>query len=127
MSNQTKTKFLRLSPVMASSDVPRDIEWYESMLGFKNVYDSSAYQEGKIDYAVLGRQNLFVHLQYQFPKDMTSTDVRIQVKNIDPIFEEYVNTGVIPKDRMRRSTGWHTDEFGLFDPSGNRITFFEDL
>ncbi|MBT8219946.1 MAG: glyoxalase/bleomycin resistance/extradiol dioxygenase family protein [Bacteroidia bacterium] len=127
MSELLKTKFLHLSPVMASSNVSNDIEWYESKLGFKNVYDSSVYQEGDIDYAVLGRQNLFVHLQYQYPKDMTSTDVRIQVKNIDPLFEEYVAKEVIPADRMRRKTAWHTDEFGLFDPSGNRITFFEDL
>lgn len=50
----SETKFIHLSSVMASSDVFRDIQWYESKLGFQNVYDSSAYQEGKIDYAVLG-------------------------------------------------------------------------
>ncbi len=122
-----ETKFLYMSPVLASADVARDVAWYEQKLGFKNVYDSLAYQEGPIDYAVVGRQKLFLHLQFQFPKDMTSTDIRFQVQNIDPLFEEYLSRAVVTSASMRRKTAWNTDEFGLFDPSGNRITFFEDL
>jgi len=68
-----KTKFLHISPVLASSDVPRDIKWS----GFKNVYDRSAYQEGKIDYTVLGRGNLFFHLQFQFPDDYDEYRLKI--------------------------------------------------
>ncbi len=127
MSKKQETKFLYMSPVLASSDVSRDIEWYENKLGFKNVYDSSAYQKGTIDYAVVGRQNLFLHLQFQYPKDMTSTDIKIEVKNIDPIIREFIGKGLITPDKVHRKTLWNTDEFGLFDPSGNRITFFEDL
>ena len=56
--------------------------------GFKNVYDSSAYQDGLVDYAVLRRQNIILHLHFQYPKDMTSTDVKIEVKNIDLLIEE---------------------------------------
>ncbi len=122
-----ETQFLYMSPVLASADVARDVVWYEQKLGFKNVYDSLAYQEGPIDYAVVGRQKLFLHLQFQFPKDMTSTDIRFQVQNIDPLFEEYLSRAVVTSASMRRKTAWNTDEFGLFDPSGNRITFFEDL
>lgn len=122
-----ETKILSLSPVLASSDVGRDVEWYETKLGFKSVYDSSAYHEGPIDYAVVGRQNQFMHLQFQFPLDMTCTDVRIQVQNIRPLFEEYVSSGAVARDRYDEKTTWHTAEFGLFDLSGNRITFFEDL
>lgn len=123
----SSTKFLHISPVLASSDVPRDIEWYESKLGFKNVYDSSAYQKGKIDYVVLGRGNLFFHMQFQFPDDMTSTDLKFQVQNIEPLFEELTNQELIPPGKITRKTGWNTSEVSLFDPSGNRITFFEDI
>ena len=122
-----ETKFLHMNPVLASSNVTRDIAWYEEKLGFKNVYDSSAYSDGPIDYAVVGRQNLFLHLQYQFPKDMTCTDIRFQVRNIESLFEAYVTKGLLTPDRLNKKTAWHTSEFGLFDPSGNRITFFEDL
>lgn len=127
MENNSTTKFLHLSPVLASSDVPRDIEWYESKLGFKNVYDSSAYSEGKIDYVVLGHGGLFFHMQFQFPDDMTSTDLKFQVQNIEPLFEELTAQGLIPPGKITRKTSWNTSEVSLFDLSGNRITFFEDI
>ena len=114
MEPKKETTFLCLSTVMASAEVSRDVEWYENKLGFKNVFDSSAYQEGPIDYAVIGRQKLFLHLQFQFPKDMTSTDVRIEVKNINPIIEECVEKGVIKSEQVNRKTPWKTDEFSIF-------------
>ncbi len=122
-----ETKFLHLSPVLASSDVQRDVNWYEAQLGFKNVYDSTQYQDGPMDYAVVGKQGLFLHLQYQYPKDMTSTDIKFQVQHITPFFEACVAKGLLTPDRLHKRTAWNTSEFGVFDPSGNRLTFFEDL
>ena len=78
-----KTKFLSISPVLASANVASDVEWYENKLGFKNVYDSTHYQDGVMDYAVIGREKLFMHLQFQFPKDMINADIKFQVKNIE--------------------------------------------
>ncbi len=54
---------------------------------------------------------------------MTSTDVRIEVKNINPIIEEFVEKKLIKPDQVNRKTLWNMDEFSLFDPSGNRIIF----
>jgi len=123
----SETEFLYMSPVLASADVARDIIWYETKLGFKNVFDSTAYQTGPVDYAVVGRQNLYLHLQFQFPKDMTSTDIRFQVRNIKPLFEEFLEKALVTSKSMYWKTAWGTSEFGLFDLSGNRITFYEDL
>lgn len=122
-----ETEFLSLSPVLASANVARDIRWYEEKLGFKNVFDSTHHSAEPVNYAVLGRQGLYLHLQFQFPKDMTQTDVRIQVKNIRPIFETYVASGALAESAMRLQTAWGTNEFGLFDLNRNRLTFFEDL
>jgi hypothetical protein len=58
---------------------------------------------------------------------MTSTDVRIEVKNITPLFKEYLSKGIVQPDQFHAKTAWKTSEFGLFDLSGNRITFFEDI
>lgn len=121
------TKMLHMCPVLASQDVEKDIAWYEDKLGFKNVYDSSDYGEVPINYAVLRRQNLFLHLQFQYPKDMTRTDVRIEVNNIVPLLEEYKAKGLIPADMVLSKTPWNTIEFGLFDLNKNRITFLEDV
>ena len=122
-----QTEFLRISPVLASADVARDIEWYVSKLGFKNVYDSTQYQDGPVDYVVLCRQNICFHLQYQFPEDMTSTDLKIQVKHIQPLCDEYIGKQTIKPEQFTPNTPWQTAEFSLFDPSGNRITFYEDV
>ncbi|MEM7368938.1 MAG: glyoxalase superfamily protein [Bacteroidota bacterium] len=121
------TKFKHLSPVLASADVARDVAWYAEKLGFSNVFDSTQYSEGPMDYAVIGRQGFFMHLQFQFPQDMTSTDVRIEVLHIEAIFREFLMTKVVKHEAMKWKTAWGTKEFGLFDPSGNRITFLEDL
>lgn len=122
-----ETTFLHISPVLASADVARDIAWYEQKLGFTNVYDSTHYSDGPVDYAVLGRQNLFLHLQFQFPEDMTSTDVRFQVQNINPLIDEYLRSGVLEQKHVHERTAWNTKECVFFDLSGNRLTFFEDI
>jgi catechol 2,3-dioxygenase-like lactoylglutathione lyase family enzyme len=127
MSKEQKTEFLYMIPVFASADVQRDVDWYEGKLGFKNIYDSSNYQQGPLDYAVLERQGQILHLQFQFPADMTSTDVKIEVRNIAPIYEEFLNSGVARPKSLILKTPWGTSEFGLFDLSGNRITFIEDI
>jgi uncharacterized glyoxalase superfamily protein PhnB len=124
-SNKAKLKFI--SPVLASADILRDIKWYEENLGFKNVYDSSAYQDTEIDYAVIGRDNLYMHLQFQFPDDMISTDVKFEVENIELLYKELLETGAITDKNINRKTNWNTSEACFFDPSGNRITFLEDL
>ena len=123
--NQVKLKYL--SPVLSSEDISRDIEWYQEKLGFKNVYDSSAYQKGKVDYAVLGRDNLFIHLQFQFPNDMTSTDIKFEVENIEALYKELLDTGIITEKNINRKTSWNTSEACFFDLSGNRITFLQDI
>ncbi len=121
-----KTSFLFVSPVLASSNVSRDVAWYGN-IGFKNVYDSSRYQEGPLDYAVVRRQNLLLHLQFQFATDMTSTDVKFEVRNIKPLIEDFVAKGLLDIEKVHWKTPWNTTEFGIFDPSGNRLTFLEDL
>lgn len=128
MTHQSdKTSFLHVSPVLASSNVQRDVAWYKEKLGFTNVYDSTRYQEGPMNYAVVGRQGLYLHLQFQYPKDMISTDVKFEVKNIEPLIEELIDKGILIIEKVHQKTPWNTTEFGLKDPSGNRITFLEDL
>lgn len=126
-SKAKTTEFKHLSPVLASENVTRDVKWYEEKLGFKNVYDSTCYQEGPMDYAVVGRQKLFLHLQFQYPDCMISTDVKFEVSNIEPLYAEFLANGVITEKSINRKTAWHTSECCFFDLSRNRITFFKDI
>lgn len=118
-----ETEFLHMNPVFASQDVKRDVAWYEENLGFKKTFDSG---DEPLNYAGVGRGGLFLHMQYQFPKNMWVSDLRIQVKNIEPLFHEYLEKSLVKENGLKWKTPWGTNEFGLFDPSGNRIHFYED-
>lgn len=124
-ANETFFKFT--SPVLASEDVARDALWYETNLGFKNVYNSTFYQEGPMDYAVLKKHNQLIHLQFQFPKDMTSTDLKFEVKHLCFIQQQLLTSEIISEKNVFLKTAWETNEIRFFDPSGNRITILESI
>jgi len=58
---------------------------------------------------------------------MVRNQIRFQVRNIKPLFEEFLEKAPVTSKSMYWKTAWGTSEFGLFDLSGNRITFYEDL
>jgi uncharacterized glyoxalase superfamily protein PhnB len=122
-----ETLFKFTSPVLASQDVARDASWYETNLGFKNVYNSTNYQEGPMDYAVLKKHNQIIHLQFQFPKDMTSTDLKFEVRHLQYLQKELLDSGTITEKNVFLKTAWETNEIRFFDPSGNRITILESI
>lgn len=124
-----KTKFLHVNPILPSADVERDIKWYDEKLGFRCTYNSGVYEDSKpLNYAVLSRQDIFIHMQFQYPEDlakMRGFQIRIQVENITPIFEEFKAKGVVKELRM--NTPWGTSEFGFYDLNKNGIFFYEDI
>jgi len=125
--DSSETIFNYTSPVLASEDVTRDTSWYETNLGFKNVYNSTYYQEGPMDYAVLKKQKQLIHLQFQFPKDMTSTDLKFEVQHLKHIQGQLLEKGAITETNIFPKTDWGTNEVRFFDPSGNRITILESI
>lgn len=118
-----KTTFINTNPVFASADVARDVDWYTKKLGFSEYFNSG---DDPLNYAGIRREGIELHFQYQFPDDMWASDLRIQVKNIKPLFHELLEKGVVKEDGLRLQTAWGTNEFGLFDLNGNRIHFYED-
>ena len=49
-------QFLHTTPVLSSSNIKRDIEWYKKHVGFELVIEQD-------DYAILHRDNQWLHLQ----------------------------------------------------------------
>jgi hypothetical protein len=124
-----KPEFVQMIPVLPSADVKRDIAWYRERAGFECWWHNS---DGAFPhYAVLWRENLVLHLQWHAdtPDDplLGGSVVRIEVKNIQPLFEEFVGRGTVTPDKFREKTPWGTNEFGFFDPNNNAIFLFEDL
>lgn len=117
------TEFLSIAPVIPSADIARDVSWYETKTGFKPLFHDNMY-------AVLIRDKLTIHLQWHADTDddplLGGSVVRIFVKNIRPLFEEFVKRGTVPADKLQK-TAWSTHEFGFFDQNNNAIFIAEDV
>ena len=116
--------FKSITPVLPSSDLLRDIEWYEKMTGLKAVFSNEGY-------AVLNRENLFIHLQWHAGSNDDPLNggsvIRILVDEIEPVFDEFVKRGTVKEDKLNLQTAWNTKEFGFFDLNSNAIFIMEDL
>ncbi len=119
-----KTEIINLIPILPSADIARDISWYKEKAGFEIHYSDAMY-------AVLYRENICMHLQWHADNDsdplLGGSVVRIVVKNIQPIFDEFVQRGTVAKNSFRANTPWGTNEFGFFDLNKNAIFIMEDI
>jgi hypothetical protein len=119
-----ETKLLQMIPVLPSSDINRDITWYREKMGFATFYTDDMY-------AVLYRNNLVLHLQWHADTEddplLGGSVVRVLVKNIKPLFDEFVARGTVSADSFRPNTPWGTNEFGFHDLNQNAIFILEDI
>lgn len=121
---ETKAIFERIIPVLPSADIARDIDWYRAKTGFQPVFADDMY-------AVLLREQLCLNLQWHADTDddplLGGSVIRICVKNIRPIFEEFVQRGTVAPDSFQENTAWGTREFGFFDLNRNAVFIFEEI
>ena len=92
-------QFLNITPVLPSSDIERDLKWYLEKTGFELHFQNDGYAGMKNGGAV----------------------IRIFVKNIKVLFEEFVERGTVSSDKLILNTAWGTHEFGCFDLNKNAI------
>jgi hypothetical protein len=118
------TEFKQIIPVLPTTDITRDIAWYKVKAGFEVIHADAMY-------AVLYRENLCIHLQWHANTEddplLGGSVIRINVKNIRPLFEEFVQRGTVTPDKFRENTAWKTNEFGFYDLNKNAIFIMEDL
>ncbi len=119
-----KTKLLNITPVLPSANINRDVEWYQKKVGFELRHQDEMY-------AVLKRENLWLHLQWHADTEadplLGGSVIKIFVENILPLFEELVERGTVNAEKLRNQTPWNTREFGFYDLNKNAIFFVEDL
>ncbi|MUP42474.1 glyoxalase/bleomycin resistance/extradiol dioxygenase family protein [Gramella aestuarii] len=116
--------FLEISPVLPSQDIDRDVKWYYRYAGFELLHKDELY-------AVLKRENLCIHLQWHAdtPEDplLGGSVIKIFVKDIEPLFREFVKRGTVVADKLRIQTPWNTSEFGFYDLNNNAVFIVQDL
>ena len=120
----TNIKLLGVVPVLPSQDISRDILWYKEKAGFETLFADKMY-------ACIYRENIYLHLQWHAdtPDDplLGGSVIRIFVKNIQTIFDEFVARGTVANTKLIPRTSWGTSEFGFFDLNSNAVFIVEDL
>lgn len=121
---EPKRQWLQMIPVLPSADLKRDLAWYQEKTGFDFAFGDEMY-------AGIRREQLEIHLQWHAdtPSDplLGGSVVRIFVKNIHYLFDEFVQRGTVTEDQLRLDTAWNTNEFGFYDLNKNAIFIVEDL
>jgi len=119
-----ETELLEISPVLPSQDIDRDVDWYAKYLGFKLLHKDKMY-------AVMRRENLCLHLQWHADTEddplLGGSVIKIFVKNLQPIFKEFIERGTVKPEKLRLNTPWSTNEFGFYDLNKNAIFIVEDI
>jgi hypothetical protein len=118
------TQLISIIPVLPSLNIARDIAWYKEKTGFETYFSDNMY-------AVLYRDNLAIHLQWHADTAddplLGGSAIRINVKNVKSLFDEFVERGTITPDKFRTNTPWKTNEFGFYDLNQNAIFIMEDI
>ena len=113
---------LFIIPVLSTSNMQRDVEWYAKHAGFEKVFGDEMY-------AGLQRENHEIHLQWHHNNEddpVFPGVIKIFVPDIMPYFEEFVERETIKKDKLRKNTPWGTHEFGFYDLNNNAIFIVQD-
>jgi len=120
----SENKLRTIVPVLPSSDIERDIKWYETYTGFK-------VGNKEKEYAILNREHLWIHLQWHANTEndplLGGSVIKIFVTDIEALFQEFVNRTTVSKHKLRQNTPWGTKEFGVYDLNKNAIFFVEKI
>jgi len=81
-------------------------------------------------YAVLRTENNWIHLQWHADTQddplLGGSVIKIFVRNIKTLFEEFGESVSVDKDMFRPHTAWGKHEFGFYNLNRNAILFVED-
>lgn len=114
---------LYIIPVLSSSDIERDLIWYEKYTGFKYVFGDNSY-------AGLQRERHEIHLQFHHNNaddPVYGSMIKLFVKDITPYVKEFINRGTISLEKFKKNTPWGTHEFGFYDLNKNAIFIVQDV
>ena len=122
-----QTTLKALNPVIPVRNMKTTLGFYEEQLGFKKLFDDSGDGD-TINYAGVTRDGLCLHLQTMAPDEKpTMPLIRIQVLNIESLYEDYKKKGLIRSGGNLEPKAWGSKDFGLHDLNGAALVFYEDL
>ncbi|MEK6325870.1 MAG: VOC family protein [Acidobacteriota bacterium] len=133
----TSTSFMSINPVLPVRDLGASVRFYTEGLGFVFAFGDRGGSPlpdgpGAPGYAGVTRGSVELHLQWQDESEFTKGTVglamlRILVADLDSMFEEYRETGLVDSRTQIRQTSWETREFHERDLDGHGLTYYCDL
>ena len=130
-------KFISPTPAMPARDVTRAVAFYGDVLGFETVH-----AEG--EFALLRRDGTTVSLWGATDESWLETmdpampvcsgaesfiagtaSCSVQVDGVDELYEHCSDREIVHPNGHIRDQPWGTREFGVVDPDGNLVTFWQ--
>lgn len=109
-------------PVVPALDVAISLAFYESKLGFAEIFRGGDPPV----YAGMQRDGVRFHLFECVDKRIADwTAFRVYVRGIAELYATSRATGIVHPNGALGDTPWETMEFTILDPSGVAVTFVE--
>lgn len=116
----TSPRYVAATPVLASLDIRRSVDFYASALGFDVVH---AEQDV---YGIVAQGGVEIHFWACRDRAIAeATSCRIRVEGIDRLHERCRQLGIVHPRGALAVKPWGTLEFAILDPDGNLVTFHE--
>lgn len=117
---QLDADFLSATPILASLDIKNSVEFFVSRLGFTAVYVEQDV------YGIVTRGKVSVHFWACSDRTIAeATACRLQVNGIEQLFAHCLAQKIVHPNAPLTHKPWGTREFGVLDPDGNLVTFYE--
>ena len=116
----TNVHFLSATPVLASLDINRSVDFFVSKLGFGKVYaDQGAY-------GIVSAGPVHIHFWACSDRRISeATSCRICVQGIEALYELCSKERIIHQKAVLEQKPWGSMEFAIVDLDGNLVTFYE--
>ena len=113
-------QFVAATPVLASLDIERSVDFMVSKLGFAKVY---AVQD---QYGIASNGAVSIHFWPCADADIPkATGCRVQVRGLEQLFERCQSLDIVHPNAPLEVKPWGNKEFAITDTDGNLITFHE--
>jgi len=120
------SRFLAAVPSLPVSDEARAVAFFETALGFEQLFDDGT------PLGIVRRDAVEVHVWVADGSApgaerhlAGSASCRLEVSGVDALYEHCRSLGVVHPNVPLTDQPWGTREFGVLDPDGNLISLYE--
>jgi catechol 2,3-dioxygenase-like lactoylglutathione lyase family enzyme len=129
--------FKGTTPAMPTQDMARSVDFYSDVLGFDKVHVDTGFALLRRDEATVslwGATDDTWRESYNSEQPVCSgaesfiagtASFRVQVEGVDELYEQCKSRDVVHPNAHIDDTDWGTREFGVLDPDGNLVGFWE--